>query len=82
MRGGNFSDSRPIGGGSSENRVHWGPGYRIYYGVDGYKIILLWGGDKSTQAADISKAKSFWEDYKKRVKRNATKRELQRRPSR
>lgn len=41
MRGGNFSDSRPIGRGASENRIDLGPGYRIYYGIDGDKIILL-----------------------------------------
>jgi putative addiction module killer protein len=82
MRGGNFSDSRPIGEGASENRIDVGPGYRVYYGIDGDRIILLWGGDKSTQAADIAKAKTFWEDYRKRVKKNAAKRELQGRSAR
>ena len=82
MRGGNFSDSRPIGEGASENRINLGPGYRIYYGADGDKIILLCGGDKSTQDADIAKAKQFWSDNKKRTKKNAQKRELQRRPAR
>jgi putative addiction module killer protein len=76
MRGGNFGDSRPIGEGASENRIHLGAGYRIYYGTDGDRIILLCGGGKSRQAADIPKAKTFWSDYKKRKKTNAQKREL------
>ena len=67
LRGGNFGDSRPIGGGASENRIHFGPGYRIYYGVDGPSlIILLCGGDKSTQADDIACARRCWIDYKER----------------
>lgn len=66
LRSGNFGDSRPIGGGASENRINFGPGYRIYYGLDGLDIILLIGGDKSTQRADIERAKSFWVQYKER----------------
>jgi putative addiction module killer protein len=66
LRGGNFGDSRPIGDGASENRIDFGPGFRIYYGVDGPAIVLLTGGDKSTQRADIEKAKNFWRDYKER----------------
>jgi len=68
---GNFSDSRSIGGGAVENRIDFGPGYRIYYGIDGDKIILLCGGDKSTQDADIKTAQKNWEDYKERTKQNA-----------
>ena len=49
LRGGNFGDSRPIGHGASENRIDFGPGYRIYYGIDGQDIVLLYGGDKSSQ---------------------------------
>src|ERR1700721_2325934 len=56
MRGGNFGDSEPIGGGASENKIDHGPGYRIYYGIDGKKVIILKGGDKSTQASDIELA--------------------------
>jgi len=90
LQSGNFSDSRSIGGGAVENRIDFGPGYRIYYGIHGGKIILLCGGDKSTQDADIQTAQKYWEDYKERVKQNAKekakKRELQsrshRRPSR
>jgi len=69
LRGGNFSDSDTIGGGASENRIDHGPGLRIYYGVVGTElVILLCGGDKSTQNADIQRAKAYWKDYKKRVK--------------
>lgn len=66
MRGGNFSDSWPIGDGASENRIDFGPGYRIYYGIQGENLILLCGGDKSTQSADIKLALAYWDDYKKR----------------
>ena len=64
---GNFGDSKPIGEGASEARIDFGPGYRIYYAVHNLEIILLCGGDKSTQAADIARAKGFWRDHKKRV---------------
>jgi putative addiction module killer protein len=66
LRGGNFGDSRPIGGGASENSIDFGPGYRIYYGVNGDDIILLSAGDKSTQEADIKNAKAYWNDYYKK----------------
>jgi putative addiction module killer protein len=67
FRSGNFGDSKSIGGGASENRIHYGPGYRIYYGLDGKQIvILLCGGDKSTQNVDIKLAQQYWADYKKR----------------
>lgn len=75
MRGGNFSDSSPIGTGASENRLHVSPGYRIYYGLGGMRIVLLLGGDKSSQASDIKKALAFWQDYRER-KHNETKRKL------
>jgi putative addiction module killer protein len=73
LRGGNFGDSRPIGGGASENRIDVGPGYRIYYGVNGDDVILLCAGDKSTQGADIKNAKAHWKDYKKRNKEQRDK---------
>ena len=80
LRSGNFGDSRPIGAGASEARIDFGPGYRIYYGLAGDDLILLAGGTKSSQAADIDKAKSFWMDYEER-KRDAQKARLQSRPS-
>src|ERR1700733_14520716 len=67
FRGGNFGDSAPIGAGASESRIDLGPGFRIYYGREGDTIVLLCGGDKSTQAGDIRQAKIFWTDYKKRT---------------
>jgi putative addiction module killer protein len=88
LRGGNFGDSEPIGDGASENKIDFGPGFRIYYGIDGDKIVLLGGGDKSAQVSDIKQARSYWLDYKKREKaRKATDKkalknaELQRRSS-
>ncbi|HKQ87950.1 MAG TPA: type II toxin-antitoxin system RelE/ParE family toxin [Candidatus Acidoferrales bacterium] len=76
---GNFSDSRPIGAGASEARIDFGPGYRVYYGVDGANVILLAGGGKSSQKRDIEIAKARWQDYKRR--KNDQTRELQKRSS-
>jgi putative addiction module killer protein len=57
---GNPGDSAPIGAGLSEMRIRYGPGYRVYYKDTGKEIIiLLCGGDKSTQEADIVKAKEL-----------------------
>jgi len=54
---GNFGDCEPVGEGVSEMRVHFGPGYRVYITQMGLEIVvLLAGGDKSTQANDIKKA--------------------------
>ena len=58
LAGGNAGDTKPVGGGVQELRLKFGPGYRIYYmWRDGMLIILLNGGDKSTQARDIAGAK-------------------------
>ena len=54
---GNFGDCEPIGEGVSEMRIHFGPGYRVYFAQRGSLIVLLLvGGDKSTQAKDIKAA--------------------------
>ncbi|MCA9840312.1 MAG: type II toxin-antitoxin system RelE/ParE family toxin [Trueperaceae bacterium] len=59
-----FGDIEPVSDGVFELRFHFGPGYRIYYGKDGDKvIILLCGGIKKSQKRDIAKAKEYWEDY-------------------
>lgn len=58
LASGNAGDAKPVGDGVLELRLHFGPGYRIYYmWRDGVLIILLNGGDKSSQARDIAKAK-------------------------
>lgn len=57
---GNVGDTKSIGDGVQELRLHFGPGYRIYYmWRDSVLIILLSGGDKSTQARDIARAKAL-----------------------
>lgn len=64
---GNLGDVKPIGQGVSERRIPFGPGYRVYFGQDGNKlVILLCGGTKKRQSQDIEQAKAFWDDYKSR----------------
>jgi len=59
---------RSVGQGVFELKISWGPGYRIYFGCDGpHVIILLIGGDKSTQTRDIHEAHDFWQDYQRRT---------------
>ena len=54
---GNFGDCEPVGEGVSEMRIHFGPGYRVYFAQRGLLVVLLLvGGDKSTQAKDIKAA--------------------------
>lgn len=58
MQSGLFGDVKPIGGGLSELRINIGPGYRVYFRQQGLVLILLLcGGDKSTQERDIKRAK-------------------------
>lgn len=57
---GNFGDAAPVGEGVSELRIHYGPGYRVYFVRHGERIIiLLGGGEKSTQDKDIAAAKAL-----------------------
>ena len=71
VRLGNLGDSRTVGQGVHELKVDYGPGYRIYIGQESANIILLLlGGDKSSQQKDIEVAKEYWKDHKRR-KRHA-----------
>ncbi|MDE2786608.1 MAG: hypothetical protein OXL37_08095 [Chloroflexota bacterium] len=67
MTEGNLGDSHSVGEGVVERRIHFGPGYRIYFAWDGPTlIVLLGGGDKSDQNDDIARAKESWRDYQNR----------------
>lgn len=64
---GNFGDHKPVGGGVWELRVDVGPGYRLYYAQAGNTLVLLLcGGDKSSQQADIERALGNWTDWQRR----------------
>lgn len=65
VRMGNLGDYRSVGGGVFELRIDYDPGYRIYFGQVGTTIVLLLcGGDKSTQIKDIRQAQEYWRDYR------------------
>ncbi len=67
VQAGNFGDSEPVGEGVIELRVHVGAGYRVYCAKHGKTVVLLLcGGDKGTQTADIKRAKAFWSEWKQR----------------
>jgi putative addiction module killer protein len=64
---GNLGDYASVGEGVMEFRFHFGPGYRVYFARSGTRlIILLCGGEKSSQANDIERAKEYWADWKSR----------------
>lgn len=70
MEAGNFGDVKSVGEGVSERRIDFGPGYRLYFGRDGQDLILLLvGGTKRRQQADIDRAKALWADYKERKRK-------------
>ncbi|MGJ5820104.1 type II toxin-antitoxin system RelE/ParE family toxin [Paludibaculum fermentans] len=64
---GNLSNAKAVGSGVLEYKIDFGPGYRVYFGRDGDRlIILLVGGTKKGQAEDILRAKANWKDYRNR----------------
>lgn len=69
---GNLSNVKAVGEGVAELKIHWGPGYRVYFGQDGPRlVILVGGGTKTRQYRDIAQAKLRWADYKARKKSRA-----------
>jgi len=67
LRFGNFGDARSLGKGLSELRIDTGPGYRVYFMVEGRSVVLLFcGGDKTTQQKDIRRPREYLVDYKRR----------------
>ena len=67
---GNFGDHKFERDGVWEMRIDYGPGYRLYYAVEGGEIILLLiGGTKKSQDSDLDKAVSYLKDYKARLKK-------------
>lgn len=64
---GNFGDCHGVGDGVQELRIDYGPGYRVYFGQIGSTIVLLLcGGDKTTQTTDIEQARRYWGEYRRR----------------
>ena len=67
MEQGNLSNAKGVGSGVFEQRINYGPGYRIYFGRDGDRlIILLGGGTKARQQRDIQSAGTHWQNYRQR----------------
>jgi putative addiction module killer protein len=67
IRLGSFRNTRSLGKGVFELRIPYGPGYRVYFGRAGRKVVLLLcGGDKRTQREDVVRAKKYWLDYRTR----------------
>jgi putative addiction module killer protein len=66
---GNRSNVESVGGGVYERKIDYGPGYRVYFGMDGEElVILVGGGTKKRQSKDIEMARERWTDYGKRKK--------------
>ena len=67
LEAGNFSAAKGAGAGIFELRLDFGPGYRVYFGKDGEQlVVLLGGGTKKKQQADIETARALWLEYKLR----------------
>src|SRR5271154_930736 len=66
VRAGNFGDCKSVGGGVFELRISPGPGLRVYYGMQGLKIVILLSGcDKRGQRRDIQRAQQLWQQFTK-----------------
>ncbi|MGB8702842.1 MAG: type II toxin-antitoxin system RelE/ParE family toxin [Thermosynechococcaceae cyanobacterium] len=64
MQQGNYGDWKPVGEGVNELRMFFGSGYRVYFGErNDDLVVLLCGGDKSSQGEDIAQAKAYWKEY-------------------
>lgn len=67
---GNTSNVKSLGSGVFEHKIDYGPGYRVYFGMDGKElVILVGGGTKKRQPSDIKNARNHWADFKKRKKK-------------
>ena len=67
IRSGNFGNCKRLGSKIWELKLDFGPGYRVYFGRIGRLVVLLLcGGDKSTQTQDINVAEALWKDYERR----------------
>ncbi|MCL5010701.1 MAG: type II toxin-antitoxin system RelE/ParE family toxin [Patescibacteria group bacterium] len=67
LRQGDFGDYKSLGGEINELRIHYGSGFRLYFGELGHTIIiLLCGGAKKSQKRDIKRAEEYWQDFKNR----------------
>ena len=65
LRQGNFGSCESVGNGVYELKIFFGPGYRIYFGLETKRlVVLLLGGDKGSQKSDIERAKLFWRMHK------------------
>lgn len=74
LSAGNFSAAKGVGAGIYELRMDFGPGYRVYFGKDGeWLVILLGGGTKKRQQADIEEAQGLWQEYKQSKEKQARK---------
>ena len=70
VRLGNLGRNRSVGEGVYELKIDYGPGYRVYYAMIGRTcVLLLCGGDKRRQSADINRAIEYWNDYQRRTEK-------------
>ena len=72
LTAGNFSNVKGVGSGLFEYKIDFGPGYRVYFGKDGERlVILVGGGTKKRQQHDIGVALARWQDYKRRKQKES-----------